>query len=162
MELLRDPEFWVLVAFAIVVILAWRKAMPGVVRSLDMRAERIKAQLDEAERLRVEAERMLADYQEKQRQTMRQAEEVLAHAKSEAERIGRDAASELEASMERRTRQSEDRIAQAEAAALVEVRNSAVEVAIEAARRVLRQEVQGAAAERMVEDAIADLPRRLN
>ena len=162
MELLRDPEFWVLVAFVIVVILAWRKALPGVVRSLDMRAERIKAQLDEAERLRVEAERMLAEYQEKQRQTMRQAEEILAHAQSEAERIGRAAAGELEASMERRTRQSEDRIAQAEAAALVEVRNSAVEVAIEAARRVLRQEVQGAAAERMVEDAIADLPRRLN
>ena len=161
-ELFHDPEFWVLVAFVLVVILLYRKAMPGVVRSLDERAARIAAQLEEAKRLREEAERTLAAYQEKQRQTMRQAEEILAHATVEAERLGRLAAADLEAAIERRTRQSEDRIAQAEAAALAEVRNAAVEVAIAAARRVLTSEVKGEAASRMVEDAIAELPRRLN
>lgn len=161
-ELLHDPEFWVLVAFVLVLILLYRKAMPGVLRSLDERAARIAAQLEEAKRLREEAEKALASYQEKQRQTMRQAEEILAHATVEAERIGKLAAADLEAAIERRTRQGEDRIAQAEAAALAEVRNSAVEVAIEAARRVLKAEVKGDAASRMVEDAIAELPRRLN
>ena len=161
-ELFHDPEFWVLVAFVIVLLLLWKKAAPGVMKGLDERAARIAAQLEEARRLRQEAETALASYQEKQRQTMRQAEEILAHATVEAERIGKLAASDLEASIERRTRQSEDRIAQAEAAALAEVRNAAVDVAIAAARRVLTSEVQGEAAARMVEDAIADLPRRLN
>jgi F-type H+-transporting ATPase subunit b len=161
-EIFHDPEFWVLVAFVLVLILLWKKAMPGILRSLDERAARIASQLEEAKRLREEAEKTLAAYQEKQRQTMRQAEEILAHATVEAERIGKLATADLEASIERRTRQSEDRIAQAEAAALTEVRNSAVEVAIEAARRVLKSEIKGEAASRMVEDAIADLPRRLN
>jgi F-type H+-transporting ATPase subunit b len=161
-ELFHDPEFWVLVAFVIVLILGWRKALPGIAHSLDSRAERIKAQLDEAERLRIEAERVLGEYQAKQRQALQQAEEIVANATREAERIGRQATADLEAAIERRTRQTEDRIAQAEATALVEVRNTAIEVAIRAARAVLTSEIKGAAADRMVEDAIADLPQRLN
>jgi F-type H+-transporting ATPase subunit b len=161
-ELMHDPEFWVLVAFVMVLVLAWRKAVPGIAASLDGRAERIRLQLEEAQRLREEAERVLAEYQAKQRQALQQAEEIVANATREAERIGRQAQADLEAAIERRTVQTEDRIAQAEEAALIEVRNTAIDVAIRATRAVLAAEIKGQAAERMVEDAIADLPQRLN
>jgi F-type H+-transporting ATPase subunit b len=91
-EIFHDPEFWVLVAFVIVVVVGFIKLGPGIGKALDDRAERIKSELDEARRLREDAQKTLAEYQRKQRDALKEAEAIIAHAKAEAERIGRRAA----------------------------------------------------------------------
>src|SRR6202158_2692150 len=95
-ELFRDPEFWVAIAFVIAVGLVLWKSAPMIAKSLDERAARIKAELDEAQRLREDAERALADYQRRQRDALKDAEGIIAQAKAEAERFGRKAAQDLE------------------------------------------------------------------
>jgi F-type H+-transporting ATPase subunit b len=162
MELLRDPEFWVLVAFLIVVVGLVRLTSPMIAKSLDERAARIKTELDEAQRLREDAERALADYQRRQRDALKDAEGIIAQAKAEAERFGRKAAQDLEETIERRTRQAEEKIAQEEAKAIAEVRGIAIDVAIAAARQIIAKELDTRAGGALIDNAIAALPQQLH
>jgi F-type H+-transporting ATPase subunit b len=162
MELLHDPEFWVLVAFLIVVVGLVRLTSPMIAKSLDERAARIKTELDEAQRLREDAERALADYQRRQRDALKDAEGIIAQAKAEAERFGRKAAQDLEEAIERRTRQAEEKIAQEEAKAIAEVRGIAIDVAIAAARQIIAKELDTRAGGALIDNAIAALPQQLH
>jgi F-type H+-transporting ATPase subunit b len=162
MGLLRDAEFWVLIAFVIAFgFLAW-KVSPLLTGALDTRAAKIKADLDEARRLRDEAERALAEYQRKQRDAMKEAGEILAHARAEAERAAQRGERELAAALERRRQMAAEKIALEEAKAIADVRNAAVEIAIAAVRRALAGELEPARRAQLLDDAIAALPQALH
>jgi F-type H+-transporting ATPase subunit b len=162
MELLRSAEFWVLIAFVIAFgVLAW-KATPILVRQLDARAAKIKDELDTTRRLRDEAERVLAEYQRKQRDAMREAEAIVAHAREEAERAAERAAREIEAALERKKRAASEKIALDEATALAEVRHRAIEVALAAVRHALAETLAPEKRAALLDDAIAALPRAFN
>jgi F-type H+-transporting ATPase subunit b len=160
--LLHDPEFWVLVAFVITLVILVRKAGPVITKALDDRAGRIKAELDEAQKLREEAQRMLAEYQRKQRDALKEAEEIIAHARVEAERAAEQAARDLEAALERRKRLALEKIAMAESKAIAEVRNTAVDIAISAVREILARVLDAARKSKLIDEAIAELPQRLH
>lgn len=162
MELLHEAEFWVLLGFIIFVVLVWRKAGSVLGNGLDARAERIRKQIGEAEVLRREAEAMLRDAEQRQRAALEEAKEIVAGATREAARLKEQAVKDIAAMLERRRQSAVDKIAQAEATALGEVRQRAVDVAIAATRQVLIAQVQGALADRMIDQAIAELPRRLS
>ena len=161
MEILHDAEFWVLVAAVIFVIAVFKPASRAVTGGLDARAARIRAELDEARRLREEAERLVADYRARQQAAQAEAEAIVAHAKTEAERIAAQSARDLEMALERRQRMAEDRIAQAEAKALDEVRAVAIDVAISAAREVIAAEIDERRGGALIDAAIVALPQRL-
>ena len=161
-ELFESPEFWVAVAFVIFIVLTARPIGKAIARALDGRAARIKAQLDEARTLREEAERLLTENQRRQRDALREAEDIVAHARSEAERIRRDSAAALEASLARREKQALDKIAQAEAEATGEVRRQAVDIAIAAAARLLSDSVDERRNEALVDTAIAHIEKTLH
>ncbi len=129
---------------------------------LDDRAQRIESELAEAQRLREDAERTLGEYQRKQRDALKEAEQIIAHARIEAERLGQKAATDLEEALERRTRQAEEKIAQEEAKALAEVRSIAVDLAIAAARQLIVQQLDQKAGAALIDDAIAALPQQLH
>ncbi len=154
-------EFWVLVAFILFVgFMVW-KARKALVGGLDSRAARIKAEIDEAQRLREEAQALLGEYQKKQREALGEAEAMLKQAHEEAKRLRAKAEVDLAAAMKRREQQALDRIAQAEAQALAEVRNLAADLAVSATQKILTENLDPAKAEALVSDAIAELPRRL-
>ncbi|MGE0155341.1 MAG: ATP F0F1 synthase subunit B, partial [Reyranellaceae bacterium] len=98
----------------------------------------------------------------KQREAMKDAQAIVEMAKAEAERLRTRGEAELQASLALRERQAMDRINQAEKQAIAEVRNMAVDVAMEAARKVLRQQIDPAKAGELVDEAIAQLPQRMN
>jgi F-type H+-transporting ATPase subunit b len=161
-ELVRDPEFWVAIAFVIAVGLVLWKSAPMIAKSLDDRAAKIKAELDEAQRLREDAQRTLAEFQRKQRDAFKEAEQIAALAKSEAERAAAQAARDLEAALQRRQTQALEEIALAEAKARTEIRNTTVDVAIAAVRRVLAEQLDQQRKSRLIDDAIAELPKLLH
>ncbi len=130
--------------------------------SLDSRADAIKAELDEAQRLREEAQHTLADYQRKQRDALAEAEAIIAEAKEEAKRMQRASEERTQASLERREQQALDMIAAAEARAVADVRALAADVAIDATRRILTDIVQGQKGDELVNSAIAEVPGKLN
>ncbi|MBK1841201.1 F0F1 ATP synthase subunit B [Azospirillum sp. YIM B02556] len=159
---MNAPEFWVFVAFVIFMALVWKKASAAIGTMLDGRAERIRAELDEAERLHKDAQALLNGYQSRLADAQKEAEAVLAHAREEAARLRAQAGTDLEASLKRRETQAMDRIAQAEAAALAEVRNLTVDVAIGASKRVLSGGLPAAQADKLIEQSIGELPKHLH
>ena len=162
MAILHDAEFWVAVAFVIAVGYLIYKVRPMLLKSLDDRAARIKADLDEAARLRDEAQKTLAQFQQKQRDAIKEADAIVAQAKVEAERTAQQAERDLAAAMDRRQKQAVEKIALAETKALAEVRGLAVDVAVAAVRRILADDLSTARRSALIDDAIADLSKRLN
>jgi len=158
-----DPTFWVATAFvAFIGLLVYLKVPGKVGEALDKRADKIKADLDEAEALRDEAQDLLATYQKKQRDAVKEAEDIAAHAKSEAERILEQGRKHLDETVARREKLALDRIAQAEAAALDEVKARTVEIALDATRELLSQKMADKKADQLVDTAIKELPGKLH
>ena len=162
MEFLRDPETWIAVAFIVFIVAAGRPILRAMNKGLDERGARIKANLEEARRLREEAEALLAEYLAKQRAAAKETAEMLAHARAEAETLKKEAAANLEAMLKRRERMALDKIAQAEAKALAEVRAEAVDVAVAAATRILTQHLAQDRAGALIDQAIGELDKKLH
>jgi F-type H+-transporting ATPase subunit b len=156
-----DPKFWVAVSFIVFVVLIGRMAWARIAAMLDARGQRIRAELDEAQRLRAEAEAMRRQADAERAAAMKEAQELLERARTEAERVAQAAAAEAEAAARRRERMAMDRIAAAEAGAVADVRNAAAEIAVTAAREVLATNLDAKADAALIDRAVADLPRAL-
>jgi F-type H+-transporting ATPase subunit b len=158
-----EPENWVLLAFFVFVGgLVYLGVHKKLGQSLDDRAERIRAELDEARKLKDEAAQLLAEYQRKRHEAEGEAEEIVAGAKAEAERLAVEAKARIEEFVERRTKMAETKIAQAEAQAAADVRAAAAEAAVAAATTILSQEAKGNLANELIAKGIDDVRKKLN
>ena len=136
-----DGTFWVAVAVVLFFIFIWKKLIRAILNILDARTKAIQEALDEAEKLKLEAEAMLADAKRKQAQANEDAKHILSTAHAEAQRLAAEIAAAAEASAHRREQMALDRIKAAEAAALREVRNVAIDTATAAAAAFLHDRV---------------------
>lgn len=155
-------EFWVAIAFAIFVIAVFRPIRRALIGALDARTARIKTEIEEAAKLREEAKSLLAAYQRKQREAAKEAADLAAHARSEADAARRKAAQDLATTLSRREQMAMDRIAQAEAQALQQVRDAAVDVAAAATKRLMAEHIDGKKAESLIDQALAELPAKFH
>jgi F-type H+-transporting ATPase subunit b len=158
-----EPEFWVAVAFVILMaVFAYFGIHRTVLTALDHRSERIKAELDDARRLKEEAAKLLAEYQARRASAEREAEEIISGARADAERIAAEAKTKMEDFIARRTRTAESKIALAEAQALADVRAAAADAAVTAASTILSQSVKGSVADDLLAKGIAEVKAKLN
>lgn len=158
-----EAEFWVAVAFVIFIgVLGYFRVHELLLKSIDDRRERIKAEFDEARRLKAEAESLLATYRRKQQEAEQEAQAIVAGARTEAERLAAEAEAKIEEFVVRRTKMAENKIAQAEAQALADVRSAAAEVAVAAAKTILTRTVKDKVADNLVAKGIEDFKGKLN
>src|ERR1700743_1457125 len=158
-----EPETWVAIAFVILMgAFGWRGVHRKVLTALDHRAERIKAELDDAQRLKDEAAKVLAEYKARRASAEREADEIVANARAEAERIASDAKAKMEDFVARRTKTAESKIALAEAQALADVRAAAADAAVQAASTIMSQSVKGSLADDLLTKGIAEVRQKLN
>jgi F-type H+-transporting ATPase subunit b len=158
-----EAEFWVAAAFVIFLgVLGYLGAHKLLLSGIDERRERIKSELDEARRLKSEAEALLAQYKRKQQDAEREAQAIVASAKTEAERLAAEAESKLEEFVARRAKIAENKIAQAEAQALAEVRSAAADAAVAAAERILARTVDEKLADDLIRQGIGEFEGKLN
>ena len=163
LEFLKEAEVWVAIAFLIfVVYMIYLGVHNKAAAALDARSDRIKAELDEARRLREEAAELLATYQKKRGDAEKEAAAIIAEAQAEAERTASEARAKMEDFVARRTKLAEVKIAQAEAQALADVRAAAADAAVSAAERILSQSAKGKVAEDLIAQGIADVRAKLN
>lgn len=158
-----DSSAWALVGLVIFfAILAYFK-VPGLITgALDKRADTIRKELDDARKLREEAQALLADYQRRRHEAEAEAEGIVAEAKREAERLTLEANQALDEMIARRTAAAEAKIAQAEGQAIAEVRSRAADLAIAAARTVLEKTVPGKIGDDLLAKGIDEVKARLN
>jgi len=156
-----DPRNWVVLAFLAFFLIFGKKIWAALSGLLDARAVSVAAEIEEAARLRREAESMLRDAEKQREDALVEAKALIEGAKHEAARLSAAAAAEAEASAKRREKMALDRIAAAEKAAVDEVRIAAAEVATTAARQVLSEGLEGDAGSQLIDQAIANLPTAL-
>lgn len=163
MSLLHDSYFVVgLSFFLFFALLAYLGVHKFVFKALDGRAERIRSELDEVRRLREDAQATFAEFERKQREVTGQAEEIVEHAKREAEQAAEKAKADLAESIARRLKSADEQIAMAEANAVREVRDRAIQVAIAAAAEVMSNRLSDAKADALIDDAIKRVGERLH
>jgi len=158
-----EPEFWVAVGFVIFVAVLIYVGVPKMMtKALDDRPESVQDELNEARRLKEEAQKLLAEYQAKQRQADEEAAAIVAGAKAEAERFAAEAKVKMEEFVARRSKMAETKIAQAEAQAVADVRAAAAEAAVSAAEKILTDSVKGKVADDLLARGIGDVKTKLN
>ena len=158
-----EPELWVAVGFVIFVgILIYVGVPKMMTKALDDRAKRVQDELNEARRLKEEAQSLLAEYQAKQRKADDEAAAIVAGAKAEAERFATEAKAKMEEFVARRSKMAETKIAQAEAQAVADVRAAAAEAAVSAAEKILTDSVKGKVADDLLARGIGDVKTKLN
>jgi len=157
-----DNTFWASVGYFIFFgILVYIKLPKMLMDALDGRIGKIQKDLDEAKKLREDAQALLAEYERKRKDAQGEAEEIITAAKEEAERMAKEAKAALEDMIERRTKAVKEKISQAEAQALAEVRARSAEVAIDAAKVLLTSQMREKG-DILIENAIKDVGARLN
>jgi F-type H+-transporting ATPase subunit b len=163
MQFLAEPEFWVAVGFVIFLgVLVYVGVPKMLLDALDDRAKRVQAELDEARRLKEEAQKLLAEYKAKQRQADEEAAAIVEGAKAEAGRVAAETKIKMEDFVARRTKMAETKIAQAEAQAIADVRAAAADAAVSAAEKILTESVKGKVADDLITRGIGDVKSKLN
>ncbi len=156
-----DPHSWVLFSTIVFAIIAYTKGKAPLLKMLDSRSARIRSELDEAERLKGEAQALLADYQKKHRDAVQTAQKIVDNAQESVARLQQEAERKLADNLKRRETLLLERIARAEAAAVQELRHQAADIAATAAEKLLA-DAMGKRGTKLVEEAIEELPQRLN
>lgn len=160
---MMDATFWALVGLVIFLALMVYLKVPGVVgKSLDDRALKIRDELEEARRLREEAQSLLAEYQRKRKEAEKEAGEIVAAAQREAHAIIEETKQKTEEYVARRNKLAEQKIAQAETEAVNEVRASAVDIAVAAASRILKDKVDAKTSADLFKSSLSEVKTRLN
>jgi F-type H+-transporting ATPase subunit b len=158
-----SPELWVLVSFVLfVALLVYYKIPNKIAKALDDRADRIQAELTEARRLREEAQSILADYQRKRRDAEKEADDIIAMARREAQFYAEESRKALSESLQRRVKLAEEKIARAQDQAVLEIRSRSVDAAAAAAEAIIARELKGQSAEDLVTKTIKEVSAKLN
>jgi F-type H+-transporting ATPase subunit b len=158
-----DATFWATIALVIFLAIAFYLKVPGTIgKSLDQRAEKITAELEEARRLREESQQLLAEFQRRRREAEQEAADIVEAARREATSLAEEARARTEEYVTRRTAMAEQKIGQAERDAVNEVRSTAVDIAIEAARKVLEGKVDNSASAALFRNSVRELTSKLN
>lgn len=158
-----EAEAWVAIAFFIFLgVLGYFGVHNRLIQGIDTRRDRIKAELDEARRLKEEATALLAGYRRKQQEVEQEAQAIIASAKAEAQRLAAEAEAKLEELIARHARLAEEKIKQAEAQAVADVRSAAADAAVAAAESILARTVKDTVADKLITQGIADAKAKLN
>jgi F-type H+-transporting ATPase subunit b len=156
-------ELWVAVSFILFIAVLLYFKVPGtVIRALDRRAETIARELEEARRIREEAEAVLADYQRRAKNAEAEAAEIIAQAEREAEAYARETRAAFDEMLARRMKMAEDKIARAESKALDDIRSQATDLAVSTAERLIERKMTGKVADDMIEVSLDRIKKRLH
>jgi F-type H+-transporting ATPase subunit b len=160
---LKNTDFIVLLSFALFVgILLYLKVPNLLAGLLDKRADGIRTELDEAKKLREEAQTLLASYERKQKEIAEQAERIIKNAKEEAKAVAAQAQKDLEISIERRMQAAVEQLESAEVAAILEIRDTAISVAIAVASEVIQNHSKEVDQDKFLEESILEVSKKLH
>ncbi|QLC21135.1 F0F1 ATP synthase subunit B [Parasphingopyxis sp. CP4] len=158
-----DTYGWVAVAMiTVIMIMIWRKVPGTIAAAMDKRIAEIRGEIDEAAKLRSEAEALKAEYEAKTANADTEAAELLDRAREEAGNIVAQAEADAETLIERRSKLAEEKIAAAERSAVAEVRAKAASAAAAAAAKLIEQKHDADADKSLIDSTISGMDARLN
>lgn len=162
MGLLSDTYVWYVISFGAFLVLAWKFGKPALLGALDQRIDTIRKEIKTAENLRIEAQELLAQYQRKHRDAVKEAEKITAAAKMSAQESLKKAEADLAESVALREAQLQSRIKRMEEAAIREIQNYAADLAMKAAREIISEKLDNKTTEKLVDQSIKNVAGNLH
>ena len=162
MDFLQDEYFWFTLSFLVFLFGAWKMGKSKVIALLDERIEDIRNKISSAENLRVESQELLAQYQRKHKDAVKDAEAIVEKAERQAEEIRRKAEAESDETIARREKQLEERLDRMKAAAVEEIRQRAAELAIAATSELIAEQLDKKTSDKLVDEAIKGISKNLH
>lgn len=160
--LAHDTNIWVVFSFILFVILLYKFGAKSVTGGLDARIAEIRNEIATAEALRTEAQALLTEYQQKQRDAEAEAAAMVANAKAQVDQLRIEAEAEIKELAERREAQLSERLKRIEDKAMADIQNHAAAMAVEAAKQIIAQSMDEQTAASLTQNAIGDLSKALN
>jgi F-type H+-transporting ATPase subunit b len=160
--MLQDPRLWILIAFIATFVLFGRKLTRAGAKALDARSAKIAAELEQAEAIRAEAEALLASYTQKSKDSLREAEAIIAEARKQAEAMIANAEAQTKDHMQKRIEQMNKRLDDEEKLALEQVRNHVVDITIAAAKSLVSDHFRTMSGDEMVRYVVTDMERQIH
>lgn len=157
MSLLQDPNFWLLGSFLIFCVICYRYGKDSFLGLLDTRIASIRKEIIEAENLRVEAQELLAQYQRKHRDALKEAEKIISNAEKHAIEIRKRAEAELTETMDRREEQFKERMKNMERASMNEIQSYAADLSIQATQRIIEDKLDSKIAAQLVDRSVKNI-----
>ena len=162
MELLQDTNFWVLISFIIFIGVFIKYGLSSAMGFLDSKIDSIRSELNHAETLRVEAQELLAEYQRKHKDAMKEAEHIIADAKKHAESIREKAEEDAKRTADRREQQLQEKLARIEQNARTDIEAYTAQVAVDAARQLLSEKMDAKADKEIISNTLSSVSKTLN
>jgi len=162
MELFQDTNFWVLISFIIFIGVAWKYGKDAALAKIDGKIDAISKELTEAERIRVDAQELLAEYQRKHKDALSEADKIIADAKNHAEDIRKKAEEDMERTQARREAQLDEKLKRIEQNAAQEIEAYTAKIAVNAARQILVDKMDAKADKDIINNIMSDVPKTLN
>lgn len=162
MTLLENEYNWLIASFLIFCFICYKFGKAAFLGLLDTRIDGIKKELEVSESLRIEAQELLAQYQRKQRDAEKEAEEIIARAEKNAIQIRKNAENQLSETLKRREQQLKDRLVQMEETAIQEIREHAANLAVEATRQIITENLDKKESEKLLSQSVADVSKSLH
>ena len=160
--LAHDTGLWVAISFFVFLAVAFKLGRKSIVSGLDSRIAEVKNEIETAERLRVEAQELLAQYQRKQRDAEKEATDIIKNAEKQAQQVAKTSEAELKETILRREEQLTSRLKRLEENAIAQIQNHAAEIAVAATTEVIQQTLDSKLNSELNEKTIAALPQNLN
>lgn len=162
MEILQDSNVWFTFSFIIFVVVFYKFAIPVVIKTLDARIEEIKKDLEESENLRIEAQEMLAQYQRKQRDALKESEKIIEKAKENAKNYKKNIEADLDAAMKRREQKLENRIERMKQDAIDEIQLYAAKLSMDAAQKIIIEELDSKTSKNLINKSIGNIGQNIH
>lgn len=160
--LTHDPTVWVAISFVIFIALAYKLGRASVLKALDTRIEGVRNDLATAEQLKAEAQAMLVEYQRKQLDAAKEAEQLIENARDNATRLQKQAEEDFTTTMARREGMMKERILRMEENAMDDIRRYAAELAISATTQIIAEKMDDKSAHKLADSSISKLSENLN
>jgi F-type H+-transporting ATPase subunit b len=148
---------WTLVVFFVTFLLLKRLAFPAISKALDSRQKAIEESIDPAERTRVEADKLLAEYRERLKEARTQADEIVQRARQAAETHESESRSQGQELIAEAQKRAEREIDAATERALSGLRREVADLTVTATEKVTRKALSEADQRRLVDEALAEL-----
>lgn len=153
-EFLQSTNVWVAFSFILFAVVFMKYGWSVVISKLDGGINQIRDNLAQAEALRIEAEKMLADYQARHRDAMHEADDIIARAQEQAAAIREQAEADLQDTLGRREKQLDERLSRIEATAQAELRAHTAQLALRASEDLIRKSLDAKGQKSLVEQSI--------
>ena len=151
-----DPGLllWTIITFVVLLLILWKTAWKPIVEALDARAEKVRSDIDQADKSRQEAEKVLAEHKELMSNAKGESAKIISQGREEAEKVRSEIIEKAQGDAKEMAERAKREISMAKEAALAELKSEIVTISTDIASKVIGKNLNPEDQNALVEEAL--------